>query len=185
MNCKLSVIVVAVALALSLVATSVHAQSAEAPDVMTDGHIERIKQNCRSALRTIQNIHTNDGPLRVNRGQVYDSMSSKLMTPLNSRLIINKLDASSMVKITAQYDKTLTDFRENYKKYDNQMSRVLEIDCVKQPVRFYDNVTEARQLRSVVHSNVIRLHALINEYGTAFNTFRTQFNEGNAKGANE
>lgn len=150
--------------------------------VMTDSHIQRIKQNCRSATNTIQQIHTNDGPLRVNRGQVYDSLSSKLMTPLNSRLILNKLDASALVKLTAQYDKTLNEFRDNYKNYDNQMSNVLTIDCTKQPVRFYDAVAEARRLRGVVYSNVTKLSTIIKEYGDAFTTFRTQFNSGQDKG---
>ena len=152
---------------------------------MTDEHIQRIKQNCRSAMRTLQQLHVNDGPLRVNRGQAYDSVSTKLMAPLNSRLTANKLDASSMVKITAQYDKTLTDFRESYKKYDNQMTSVLKINCVKQPVTFYDAVTLARERRADVHNHVVRLHELIREYGGQFSDFRTQFNTGNIKGESE
>lgn len=173
------------ALVVSMWSTPVLAQSDEKPAVMTDSHIQRIKQNCKAATRTIQQIHANDGPLRVNRGQVYDSLMTKLMTPLNSRLIVNKLDASSMVKTTARYSETLAAFRENYKKYDNQMSAVLELDCVKQPVRFYDAVTDARQLRGVVHGDVLKLHAYIIEYGDAFGGFRTQFNEGKVKGSGE
>lgn len=174
---KLSTLLVSAAalVSVAVISTPVFAQtSSEAPAVMTDTHIQRIKQNCKAATRTIQQIHANDGPLRVNRGQIYDSMSSKLMTPLNSRLIVNKLDASSMVKITAQYSNTLTDFRESYKSYDNQMSDVLEIDCIRQPVRFYDEVAEARKLRGIVHANVVKLHTLITEYGDAFSNFRTQ-----------
>lgn len=165
--------------ALSIVLPA-HAQSSGA--AMTDSHIQIIKQNCKAASRAIQQIHANDGPLRVNRGQAYDSISTKLMTPLNSRLIVNKLDASALVKTTAQYDKVLGEFRENYRKYDNQMSSVLGIDCVRQPVRFYDAVTTARQLRSVVHGNVAKLHDLIGDYGSSFTTFRAQFSSGQAKG---
>jgi hypothetical protein len=106
------------------------------------------------------------------------------MTPLNSRLIVNKLDASALVKATAQYDKTLSEFRENYRKYDNQMSAVLTIDCIKQPVRFYDSVAEARQLRSIVHGSVVKLHDLIIGYGDSFTVFKTQFNSDAAKGEN-
>lgn len=172
-------------LGLLFVSAPVGAQSASDGGIMTDAHIQRIKQNCRAASRTIQQMHVNDGPLRVNRGQVYDSVSSKLMTPLNSRLIVNKLDASSLVKLTAQYDKALTDFRESYKKYDNQVSNVLKIDCAKQPVSFYDAVAEARKQRGTVHGHVVRLHELIKEYGTAFGTFRERFDNGQAKGGDQ
>lgn len=155
---------------------------AQSPDVMTDAHIQRIKQNCSAATRTIQRIHVNDGLLRVNRVQLYDTISAKLMTPMNSRLIVNKLDASRLVKTTAQYDKTLTDFRESYKKYYDQMTALLSIDCKKQPVTFYDSVTEARKLRSSVHGNVVKLHTLINDYGSDFGEFKTQFDQGRVKG---
>ncbi len=161
----------------------VAAQTADT--TMTDAHIQRIKQNCRAASRTMQQIHVNDGPLRVNRGQVYDSISTKLMAPLSSRLIVNKFDASALVKVTTQYDKALTDFRESYKKYDNKMSSVLEIDCVKQPVSFYDAVAEVRQLRAAVHGHVVKMQALIDEYSVSFNAFRSEFNTGKPKGDTE
>jgi hypothetical protein len=144
-------------------------------DEMTDTHIQRIQANCGDALRTIQQLHTNDAPLRVDRGQVFDSISTKLMARLNGRLVLNKLDGSSLVKITAQYDKTLGDFRKNYKQYDDQMSIVLTINCTKQPVTFYDNVGKARDLRTKLHANVVSLNHLVGDYEKAFDVFRSQF----------
>ena len=179
---KYKTLIVASLCLLGSVIASAPTSAQSSDGVMTESHIQRIKQNCKAASRTIQQIHANDGPLRANRGEAYNSMSTKLMTPLNSRLIVNKLDASALVKTTAQYDKTLGDFRENYRKYDNQVSTVLAIDCVKQPVRFYDNVAEARQLRSIVHGNITKLHDLIADYANSFTTFQTQFSSGRAKG---
>ncbi len=153
------------ALVLAYCSAPVQAQDGASGSVMTDSHIQRIKQNCRAAARTIQQIHVNDGPLRVNRGQVYDSILSKLITPFNSRLILNKYDASSLVKIAAQYDKALTAFRDHYKKYDDQMSAVLRIDCVKQPVSFYDAVVEARKRRTEVNDEAMKIHGYITDYG--------------------
>lgn len=159
---------------------SMHSVSAQ--EAMTETHIQRIQQNCTEAKRTIQQLHASDGPLRVNRGQAYEYISTKLMTPLNSRLIVNKLDASALVKVTAQYDKALTDFRSHYRDYDNQMSRTLSIDCKRQPVTFYDAVAKARELREKVHVSVTSLHSFVAEYEKAFGVFRTEFKEGRAKG---
>ncbi|MFZ1360693.1 MAG: hypothetical protein WAS27_01520 [Candidatus Saccharimonadales bacterium] len=164
------------------VAPAAQAQESDGEPLMTDRHIQRIKQNCRSAARTIQQIHVNDGPLRVNRGQAYESVLSKLITPFNSRLIINKYDASSMVRIASQYDKSLTAFRENYKKYDNQMTAVLRIDCVKRPISFYDAVTEARRLRTAVNADAIQIHNYITEYGQAVTDFRAHSLTNHIKG---
>lgn len=152
---------------------------------MTDAHVERIQANCNAAQRTLQQLHASDGPLRVNRGQIYDSISTKLMTRLNSRLALNKLDASVLVKITSQYDKALSAFRSNYKLYDNQMSAVLSIDCRKQPVAFYDAVTKARQLRGSVHGDVTDMRRLIVEYQKAFDAFHLQFKSNVTAKGNE
>lgn len=182
MNSKTVVIIGVVAsfAATLILDASVMAQAAQT--TLSDTHIRQIQQNCKAATRVIQQIHANDGPLRVNRGQVYDSISSKLMTPLNSRLIINKLDASAMVKVTAQYEKALSDFRENYRRYDNKMSDVLTVNCVKDPQHFYDELVQARHLRSVVHGDIVKVNGLIDEYGASFSAFRERFSDDELKG---
>ncbi len=178
---KRRILIASIAGIVALTASPVPVGAQQNEHAMTDSHIQRIKQNCSSAKRTIQQLHTNDGPLRVNRGQVYASISSRLMTPLNSRLIVNKLDASSLVKISAQYDTALSAFIDTYIKYDNQMTTVLSIDCVKQPIKFYDAVALARERRVEVHTNVAKLHELIVEYDKECDIFRTQFTNDTTK----
>lgn len=167
-------------LGVSFVVRPVEAQQADIP-VMTDAHMQRIQQNCGDALRTIQQIHASDGPLRVNRGQLYESISNKLMAGMNGRLTAHKADASSLVKLTAQYDKILVEFRVNYKKYDDQMSSVLTINCRKQPVAFYDEVAKARALRKVVNTNVNDLNQLIRDYEKSFDAVRAQIKASDGK----
>lgn len=166
----------ALLLAGSLAIAAVYPAAAQStPEIMTDDHIQRIKANCTSATQNLQRIHVNDAPLRVDRGQVYDLVSSKLMARLNSRLALNKLDGSSLVSITSKYDKALTDFRASYIKYDDQVTEALKVDCHKQPVAFYDAVTKARALRTEVYSHVTEIVRYTQEYGKAFDVFRTQY----------
>jgi hypothetical protein len=94
---------------------------------------------------------------------------------MNSRLALNRLDASKLVSSSAAFDRTLTDFRTNYKAYEEQLSATLRIDCQKQPVAFYDAVSLSRQYRSAVHDSVIKLQYYINEYGQEFDAFITNF----------
>lgn len=174
-----------VALVVATTGLTVSDASAQSNQAMTDAHVERIRANCNDAQATLQQLHASDGPLRVNRGQIYDSISTKLMTRLNSRLALNRLDASTLVNITAQYSKVLSSFRADYKQYDDQMSTVLSIDCRKQPVTFYDAVAKARQLREAVHADVGELRQLIVEYQKAFDAFYLQFKSNLAnKGGN-
>lgn len=170
---RLFILLVALGVAASTI--TLQQVAAQEGQPMTDAHVERIQANCNDAQTTLQQLHASDGPLRVNRGQAYDSISTKLMTRLNSRLALNKLDGSALVKITSQYDKALSSFRSDYKLYDNQMGATLAIDCRKQPVAFYDSVAKARKLREAVHNDVTEMHRLIGEYQKAFDAFSQQY----------
>lgn len=153
--------------AIALIGT-IHAQSA-AP--MTDAQIARIRLNCVSAKNTVAQLHASDALLRVNRGQIYESMTTKLMKPFNDRASSNHFDTSGLTLAIQNYDSMLTTFRTDYQSYEEQLSNALNIDCSKEPVAFYDAVSLARTLRSQVHVDVTRLNQYIDDYDTVLNVF--------------
>lgn len=146
---------------------------------MTEAHIERIRANCVDAQTTLNRLHTSDALLRVNRGRIYESIATKLMVPLNSRIASNQLDGKSLVDIYTTYEKRLAEFRSNYQTYEQSMSETLRINCENQPVSFYDKVNATSALRKKVHTSVIALHQAINEYKVAFEAFAKKFEESN------
>lgn len=156
----------------------VHAQ--ESP-VMTEEQISHIRSNCQSAVATLNRIHANDAPVYVNRNQAYFSISDKLMARLNGRLALNRFDTSPLVKISSEYTTALAQFRAAYKKYDESMTSLVRMNCNKQPVSFYDKVTESRTLRAGVQQSVKKLHTKIDEYREAVGVFQTQ-NQSKLKG---
>lgn len=155
------------------VATVARAQ--EAP--MTEEHIARIKANCLEAKSTMNRLHASDALLRVNRGQLFESISTKLMAPFNSRVAINQLDSGKLVSITSVYGKELDGFRTDYQQYEEAMSHVLQLDCTKQPVAFYDGVTDARKKRDAVHTRAEALQKATRDYKEAFEAFAANFKE--------
>ena len=159
--------VAAMTVLLGLTAQSVHAQSTS----LTQDQIERIRTNCTSTKSTLNQLHASDALLRVNRGQVYESMASRLMDPFNSRLGNNRLDAKATSVVTSGYRGALDTFRSNYKSYEEKLSSAIRIDCTEQPESFYRTIEEARTLRSKVHDDVIKLHRYIDDYRTAVGDF--------------
>jgi hypothetical protein len=145
---------------------------------MTEAHIARIRSNCIDAQSQLTQLHATDALLRVNRGQLYELISTKLMSPFNSRLALNKLDDATLVSTSALYDQQLMDFRLHYQQYEEAMSSLLKIHCVNQPVAFYDSVSDARAKRSKVHESTVKLQESIKSYGSALNSFITHFKEG-------
>lgn len=138
---------------------------------MTEAHIERIKANCVEAQTQLSRIHTNDALLRVNRGQLYERLLTKIMSPFNSRIALNNLNGSSLVQISASYEQQLMTFRTDYQQYEEAMAATLKINCVNQPVAFYDSVTDVRTKRSKVHDSTLQLQQSIEDYRSEFESF--------------
>lgn len=153
---------------------------AEGTAPMTEAHIERIRNNCIEAQSTLSQLHASDALLRVNRGQVYESISTKLMAPFNSRITLNKLDSVNLVTITTTYERQLSEFRANYQQYEEAMSSTLKLNCTNQPVAFYDSVADTRAKRKKVNESTLTLQKTIGDYKNEFEAFAKAFQERKA-----
>ncbi len=149
------------------------ARAAEEP--LTDEQKSHIRSECAQIKGSLNQLHASDALLRVNRGQVYEAISSKLMSPFNSRLGSAGFDNKAMATHTAQYAAALADFRADYIQYEQKVSSALKVDCQQQPQQFYKAIIEARELRKSVHGDVQRLHRVMSEYGTSVNDFLLNF----------
>jgi predicted GH43/DUF377 family glycosyl hydrolase len=145
---------------------------------MTEAHIARIRANCIEAQSSLNQLHASDALLRVNRGQLYESISTKLMTPFNNRVALHRLDGARLVAVATTYEAQLAAFRTSYQQYEEAMSRTLKINCTNQPVAFYDSVNDARTKRKKVHDDTLMLHRIIQEYESEFEVFAAQFEGG-------
>lgn len=143
---------------------------------ISDNQIELVKSNCVTIKNTLNQLHASDGLLRVNRGQIYESMLTKLMDRFNSRLASNNFDNVSMVSTAGQYKVILDNFRSNYKAYEEQLSTTLAIDCAKQPVEFYNSIAASRGRRLIVHSDVVNLNGYIDRYKMDVIQFEKDYN---------
>lgn len=159
---------------------------AQGPTVMTDDHMNRIKTNCQPTLAILQQIRANDGPVFVNRNQAYFSISDKLIARLNSRLALSRYNTTNFAKIANEYNEALSQFRTANKVYSESMGDLIKINCLRQPVGFYDKVAEVRQHRTEVKEAIQRLHALIEQYKQEVSTFKADnFSKQKEAGTNE
>lgn len=151
--------------------TRQHNASAQTSAPMTEAHIARIRGNCVEAQSQLQQINASDALLRVNRGQLYESISTKLMAPLNSRIALARMDGADLVTITVEYEKAVNAFRNDYQQYAESLAQALTIKCRDQPVAFYDNVRAARDKRAKVAADVVALQDVIKKYKATFEVF--------------
>lgn len=145
--------------------------SAMAQASLNEAQRKVIKSNCVTIKNSLSQLHASDALLRVNRGQVYESMGSKLMDNFNARLRSNDREIRGLEVVTGNYQATLTKFREDYRIYEIQLSNTIHIDCTTQPDEFHAAVLDARSKRATVHQDVLRLHKLIDDYRSAVDDF--------------
>lgn len=168
---RLSVAVLAI---VGLVAISAGTAQAQTPE-LTDEQRTMIVTNCVSIKNTLNQLKATDALLRVNRGQVYEALSSKLMDRFNSRLSNNQLDTKGFVSLRTSYDEQLDRFRADYEQYARQLESAIRIDCANDPDAFHDAVASARTMRTVVHEDVKKLHGYIDDYRSGVVDFKTNF----------
>lgn len=134
------------------------------PEKLTD-----IKTNCVSVQVTLQKIQYNDAANRVNRGQGYESLVTRTIIPMNSRVAGNGLSSSAatLADITTRYQQAFATFKTNYEKYDDAVTNALRTKCQQKPADFYAHLTEARQQRVTLSGDIVTLAQIIEEYRQA------------------
>jgi hypothetical protein len=169
-----SLLVVCVVLAIVFgIGTFINASAADIP--ITSEQIDQIRSSCVSTKNTLNQLHASDALLRVNMGQIFESISTKLMGGFNGRVINNNLNASELVSASTAFNSVLDNFRADYIVYEEQLSSAIDIDCSKQPVSFYDSVAQARVKRTKVHDDVVELNKYIDSYSIAVTKIEDQY----------
>lgn len=123
-----------------------------------------ISNSCDSIKLNLRQLQRNDASVRVSLGKNYEYMLTRLMSNMNSRLAVNHKDAGRLLSITADFSDNLGYFRKNYIIYDQQVSKLLSIDCTKKPAEFYKELGKARVERDEVRYNYNRLNEIMAEY---------------------
>lgn len=135
----------------------------------------RIQANCLSIKGSLSQLHASDALLRVNRGQIYESVGTKLMSSFNSRLSNNGLDNKGLVAVANQYQAALSTFRTDYQAYEQQLSATINADCIKDPSGFHAALLNARTKRTTVHTDVAHMNEYIDDYRSAISDFMLNF----------
>lgn len=170
MNVRLITLFALIAGAFFIMAAPKEAQAAA---TITPEVIQRIQTRCIENQASLNRLHQTDAFLRNDRGNLYRTIGDKLMVPLNRRLASNQLDGGALLSITSDYNTEYNRFYQAYIDYDNALSKVLETDCNREPVTFYNALLDARQKRIKLSEHNAKIKEYIRSYGVAFTDFKT------------
>ena len=136
--------------------------------------VDFFAQEPTEAQSTLNRIHANDALSRVHLGQEYETISTKFMAPMNSRMALAKLDNVALTRTTVDFNTKLSDFRTLYQQYEETMLRTIQTKCVDQPEEFYSSLLQAQSDRSAVRQSVAGLANLVTQYKQQVDALRNQ-----------
>ncbi len=140
---------------------------------LSDAQLQHIKFECIATKSTLNQLHTSDALLRVNVGQLYETISTKLMQKFNERANFNNMNDDALVDSTNKFSSLLSDFRNDYISYENNLSIAINTDCSSQPGAFYDAVLSARTSRQRLHDDIVSLNQELSHYEQLIRKFET------------
>ncbi|NLA43059.1 hypothetical protein GX865_02795 [Candidatus Saccharibacteria bacterium] len=146
----------------------------KAGDNMLYSHIE---MDCLDVKMKLTKVYEQDGLSRVNAGQVYDTVSHKLMARLNAKVVEGRLHGGDLVKSTAAFEESLVKFRSDYREYEIAMNRLLKSDCQSRQHAFYLELEDVRSKRKAVHESVSAVNQASNDYYDSFTSFKDSYLE--------
>lgn len=131
-----------------------------------------VTMDCLAVKFKLNDIHRRDKLARVTLGEGYNNVSTNLMGRLNSRIVENKLDGGDLIKVAAEFEKSLLKFRSDYTQYDDALLNLLKSDCQSQTQTYYVNLQNTKELRAVVYEDVAALDKLMQQYYDVFADFK-------------
>lgn len=148
---------------------------------LTTEQTQHISDNCDSLKNVLNQLHISDALLRVNIGQQYELVSTKLMERFNNRLSNNKFKIDSLKSSSSTYESKLNSFRADYMTYEETLAATIKIDCKSKPINFYDSLMSARNNRSRVYEDVKSLNQEIDQYRSDVAAFEKSYQAIGAK----
>ena len=123
-----------------------------------------IVSNCDSIKAQLKNVQKNDARARVHLGGRYEAILTRFMTPLNIRLIENNISNTELVENQSSFSEIKALFTSDYVNYQQELEKLVALDCKKEPVIFYEKLEIVRQKRKTVDQDVVKLRSLVSSH---------------------
>ena len=139
-------------------------EGGEAQEVsLTDAQKNTIVDHCDTIKDSLKSLQRVDSRTRVYLGRYYETILTNFITPLNLRLVENNISNSKLLDNQTNFAAKRTNFVNDFIVYQQTLEEVLNTDCKREPVRFYEKILVAREKRKRVNKDVTVLKKLTDE----------------------
>lgn len=135
---------------------------ADEPDsAETSEKFARISQYCETIKSNFKRLAVSDSKTRTYYGGIYETISSKYITPLNLRLIKNNYSLSEFVELQSSFINAREKFSSDFISYSKSLEELSVFDCKNNPSDFYEKLNKTREKRAVLKTDIETLNSLL------------------------
>lgn len=131
---------------------------------ISESQEKAIVTNCDSIKAQLKNVQKNDARTRVHLGSRYEAILTRFMTPLNIRLLENNISNTELVDNQSSFSETKSLFTSDYVNYQQELEKLVAMDCKNEPANFYESLDKVRQKRKIVDQDATKLRSLISKH---------------------
>ena len=141
-------------------ATSSDSAASDSATTLTTDQIGAISVGCDSIKQSLRSVQKSDARTRTYLGSVYQTLQTKYLVPLDTRLTNLKISDPTLTTTRYDFAATRATFVSAYKTYSSSLSSLLAIDCKTSPAEFYTALESVREQRAAVADAANDLAAL-------------------------
>ena len=120
-----------------------------------------IKNKCSEIKTSLVNLQHEDSRARVYLGRYYEIILNKFIIPLNLRLVENNATDTGLMESQSNFSAAREKFVSDYNIYQQYLEELVAINCVEEPVKFYEKLESTRNKRKIVSQDVVKLDTLV------------------------
>ena len=145
--------------------------------ILSDNQIGYISQYCDSIKSSLKRLAVSDSRTRTYFGGIYETASSKFITPLNLRLVKNNLSNPDLIDLQSSYAETRANFSLDFIAYSKTLEELTTMDCKNEPEEFYRKLESARSKREKVKNDLISINELLESHISTVNELKEALDE--------
>lgn len=127
----------------------------------TSARSAAIIDHCAEIKDDLKKVQKDDSRARIYLGGRFETVNSKFVIPLNTRLVENSLSTPELVENQNDLTKAKTTFVSDFIDYQKELESLVNIDCKSEPENFYQTLEKARQKREIVKKDVAKIRGLL------------------------
>lgn len=129
----------------------------------SEGQEVAIKDHCEAIREDLGKVQKEDSRTRVYLGAYYEMVLTKMITPLNVKLVEGNLSNAGLVENQNNFAATKVNFADDFVNYQKELEGLIGMDCKAEPGKFYERLVKVREKRKVVEQDVLKLRRLISD----------------------